>query len=155
MSTTLQVRLREALDRLGITQRELAKRLGVTEGRVSQLFDRDSNPTWESISRIAEACGLRLHVRFCHCSGGGFVCTPCKEQAEEISGGSAPVVDRRLIEEQADHLREWFRLEAAEWGVEWEVGDEHPPAEEQFVRSVLVAAGLRVPEWGDRGKGEG
>lgn len=263
--TRLQVQLREALNRAGITQRELAKRMGVTEGRVSHMFNAENNPTWESMSRIAEACGLRLHVRFCHCSEGeGFVCTPCKERAEKLVAASAPrvadeeaiealewasnlaetrwafdrsaesretwwrymlslrgvlstfldvtpetdaidsirewlaswgdganwmdasgnsvpigkaelsrlldlastrsrrssvgvqardvngqpnwrmerpsVVDDRIIKEQAANLREWFRLE----GVEWGETDEVPPAEEQFIRSVLKAAGLRV-----------
>lgn len=267
MSDTLQSALRKALDLAGITQRELAKRMGVTEGRVSHLFAADSNPTWESVAAIAKACGLRLHVRFCHCSdSGGFVCTPCKERAEKLvaasaprvddeeaiealewasnlaetrwaldrsgesretwwrymlslrgvlasfmdvtpetdaidsirewlaswgdgpnwtdtSGNSVPIikadlsrlldlasarprrssvgvpakdingqpnwrmeavrtVDHRIIKEQAANLREWFRLE----GVEWGVTDDVPPAEEQFIRSVLKAAGLRVPD---------
>lgn len=62
----------------GVNQRTLAERMGVTEGRISQLLGHDSNPTWETMTSIAEALGMRLHVRICRCSG-GFVCTPCKE----------------------------------------------------------------------------
>lgn len=112
-NTRLQVQLREALDRAGITQRELAKRMGVTEGRVSRLFNAENNPTWESVSRIAEACGLRLHVRFCHCSdSGGFVCSPCKERAEQIVAGAAPPqagLDPLTVEER--RTLEWVRAE--------------------------------------------
>lgn len=80
--------VRAALDRAGINQRELARRMGATEGWISQLLAFDANPTVETLEAIATACGLRLHIRMCHCSeGGGFVCTPCKE---ELQGDAEP-----------------------------------------------------------------
>jgi transcriptional regulator with XRE-family HTH domain len=78
MAEDPQTAIREALAAVDITQRDLAERMGVTEGRVSQLLGDDSNPTWGTMEAIAKASGLRVHVRFCRCSG-GFVCTPCKE----------------------------------------------------------------------------
>lgn len=60
---------------------------------------------------------------------------------------SVRVVDQRIIEDAAADLREWMCLE----GKERQETDEVPPAEEQFIRSVLVAAGLRVPDLKDDG----
>lgn len=136
-NTRLQVQLREALDRVGITQRELARRMGVTEGRVSHLFDSEGNPTWESVSRVADALGLRLHVRFCHCSdSGGFVCTPCKERAKKIVGASvSPVGDEQSIE-----AVEWAaNLAETRWAL-----DRSATSRELWWRYMLALRGVQA-----------
>lgn len=54
--------LREARERAGLTQRELAARLGTTQQAVSQAERWEANPTVESMRRWSEACGARLEI---------------------------------------------------------------------------------------------
>ena len=50
--------------RLGITQRELARRMGVTEAFVSNLLNRRSNPTMETVAAVAAAMGCAVTIDF-------------------------------------------------------------------------------------------
>ncbi len=45
-----------------MTQAELAIKLGVTEGRVSQVLNNESNPTLETIVKYARAMGLKASI---------------------------------------------------------------------------------------------
>jgi transcriptional regulator with XRE-family HTH domain len=45
-----------------MTQAELATKLGVTEGRVSQVLNNESNPTLETIVKYARAIGLKASL---------------------------------------------------------------------------------------------
>jgi transcriptional regulator with XRE-family HTH domain len=45
-----------------MTQAELATKLGVTEGRVSQVLNNESNPTLETIVKYARAMGLKASI---------------------------------------------------------------------------------------------
>jgi transcriptional regulator with XRE-family HTH domain len=45
-----------------MTQAELAAKLGVTEGRVSQVLNNESNPTLETIVKYARAMGLKPSI---------------------------------------------------------------------------------------------
>jgi len=56
------VRLRWARARLGMTQAELAKRAGVSQQQVAKLERPGSNPTVETLDRLAKALGAKLEV---------------------------------------------------------------------------------------------
>lgn len=55
--------LREAREKAGFTQRDLADRLGTTQQAVSQAERSDANPTVAFMRRWAEACGVELEIR--------------------------------------------------------------------------------------------
>lgn len=55
---SVQVALQKAMNRKGVTNKELAERLGMTPARVSQVFSsRGPNLTLKTIARIANALG--------------------------------------------------------------------------------------------------
>lgn len=54
--------LRQGLETVGLSQRQLALRLGVTENYVSRLAHGRGTPSWETACRIAEAAGVSLDV---------------------------------------------------------------------------------------------
>jgi transcriptional regulator with XRE-family HTH domain len=56
--------VREARQRVGITQAELARRLGSSAPHVCALENGKANPTIGHLSDIATALGLELHVEF-------------------------------------------------------------------------------------------
>lgn len=63
------LRLADAIERSGKSQREIAKELGLTEARISQILNLKGNPTVKSLARIADAIGTELDVNFadeCH-----------------------------------------------------------------------------------------
>jgi DNA-binding XRE family transcriptional regulator len=55
--------LREAREKAGLTQRDLAGRLKTTQQAVSQTEQWDANPTVALMRRWAEACGVELEIR--------------------------------------------------------------------------------------------
>ncbi|MGH7563176.1 MAG: helix-turn-helix transcriptional regulator [Gemmatimonadota bacterium] len=55
--------LREARERAGFTQAELAARLGISQQAVSQAERYEANPTVSFMRRWAEACGVELQIR--------------------------------------------------------------------------------------------
>jgi hypothetical protein len=79
-----------------------------------------------------------------HCDAHGYydgrrLCPACP-----VAAPVAPLtVAQHIIDDAARDLREWM------WSEGRPESDEVPPAEEQFIRSVLVAAGLRVPPLDD------
>lgn len=54
--------LREAREKAGLTQRELAARLGTSQQAVSQAERWDANPTVAFMRRWAGVCGARLEI---------------------------------------------------------------------------------------------
>ena len=54
--------LRWVRHELGLTQAQLAKRAGVTQQAIAKLEDPDSNPTIETLEKVAAALGARLTV---------------------------------------------------------------------------------------------
>src|ERR1019366_3343886 len=58
----LAERVREARERLGITQAELAKRIGSTQPAMARLEAGGSTPSFDTLRRIAAALGLELVV---------------------------------------------------------------------------------------------
>ena len=58
----LAERVRQARERLGITQAELAKRIGSTQPAMARLEAGGSIPSFDTLRRIAAALGLELVV---------------------------------------------------------------------------------------------
>ena len=58
----LAERIREARDRLGITQAELAARIGSTQPAIARLEAGGITPSFDTLGRIAAALGLELVV---------------------------------------------------------------------------------------------
>ena len=52
--------LKEARDRAGFTQRELAERANIDQARISQLESGRLNPTWGTLRAISAALGMKL-----------------------------------------------------------------------------------------------
>lgn len=53
--------LREAMSRGNWTQQELADHVGINRSRVSDLLNGKSNPTLETMRKIADAVGVPLY----------------------------------------------------------------------------------------------
>lgn len=63
--TDLQLEIEAALDRQGLTQRDLAKALGVSEGRISQILSENgANLEARTIAKIAHALGMEAKLKF-------------------------------------------------------------------------------------------
>jgi predicted RNase H-like HicB family nuclease/DNA-binding XRE family transcriptional regulator len=58
----IKLAIRWARHGAGLTQVELARRAGVTQPAVAQLEHPDSNPTLDTLERVASALGVRLCV---------------------------------------------------------------------------------------------
>jgi transcriptional regulator with XRE-family HTH domain len=57
-----KVELRWARHRAGLSQAQLAKRAGVSQQQIAKLERPGSNPTIETLDRVARALGMRLAV---------------------------------------------------------------------------------------------
>lgn len=55
-------RVREARERIGITQAELASRIASTQPAIARLEGGGSTPSFETLRRIATALGLELVI---------------------------------------------------------------------------------------------
>lgn len=60
----LAERVRNAREKLGVTQAELAARIGSTQPAVARLEAGGVNPSLDTLSRIADALGFELVVDF-------------------------------------------------------------------------------------------
>lgn len=58
----LQLHLRWARQDAGLTQAQLAKRAGVSQQAIAKLENPDSNPTLDTMQKVARALGARLRV---------------------------------------------------------------------------------------------
>lgn len=58
----LAERVRDARERLGITQADLASRIGSTQPAIARLEGGGSTPSFETLRRVATALGLELVV---------------------------------------------------------------------------------------------
>jgi predicted RNase H-like HicB family nuclease/DNA-binding XRE family transcriptional regulator len=58
----VKIELRRARRAAGLTQAQLAARAGVSQQQIAQLEHPDSNPTLETLERVARALGARLEV---------------------------------------------------------------------------------------------
>jgi transcriptional regulator with XRE-family HTH domain/predicted RNase H-like HicB family nuclease len=59
-----KIALRRARHAAGFTQAELARRAGLSQPQLAKLESPDSNPTLDTLDRVAEALGVRLTLRF-------------------------------------------------------------------------------------------
>jgi len=59
----VKLELRWAREKAGLTQAELAKRAGVSQPAIAQLENPDSNPTIETLQKVAKALGSELSIR--------------------------------------------------------------------------------------------
>lgn len=46
----------------GLTQEDVAKKLGTNKSNISRLERGRSNPSWETLSKYAAACGFRVKL---------------------------------------------------------------------------------------------
>ena len=58
----VKLELRWARHAAGLTQAELARRAGVTQQQIARLERHDSNPTLDTLEKVAAALGVRLRV---------------------------------------------------------------------------------------------
>lgn len=54
--------LREARARAGLTQRELAKRARTAQSVIARIERGQSDPSWETLTRLIAAAGFDLHT---------------------------------------------------------------------------------------------
>jgi transcriptional regulator with XRE-family HTH domain len=54
--------LKEARDRAGLTQRELARRAGTSQAMVARIEGGQQSPSVATLERLVRACGLELRV---------------------------------------------------------------------------------------------
>lgn len=54
--------VREARVRSGLTQRELAGSAGLSQATIARIESGVSQPTFDQVARLVNACGLRLRV---------------------------------------------------------------------------------------------
>ena len=52
--------IRQLRNKRGLSQEDLAHAAGVTTGTVSTIERGNSNPTWGTVKRIAQALGVRI-----------------------------------------------------------------------------------------------
>jgi transcriptional regulator with XRE-family HTH domain len=55
--------IRQARQRSGLSQRELARRAGTTQSVVARIELGQTSPTWATIERLLHAAGLELDTR--------------------------------------------------------------------------------------------
>ena len=58
----VRLALRRAREDASLSQAELAKRAGVSQPMIAQLEHPDSNPTIQTLQKVARALGASLHV---------------------------------------------------------------------------------------------
>jgi DNA-binding XRE family transcriptional regulator/predicted RNase H-like HicB family nuclease len=58
----LRISLVWARVQANLTQAQLAKRSGVSQQQIAKVENPDSNPTMETLEKVAKALGARLHV---------------------------------------------------------------------------------------------
>src|SRR5690349_5907348 len=58
----VRIALKQARAAAGLTQAQLAKRVGVSQPTIAALEHPDSNPTIETLERVARALGANLQV---------------------------------------------------------------------------------------------
>lgn len=54
--------LREARTRAGLTQRDLAKRARTAQSVIARIERGQSDPSWETLTRLIAAAGFSLHA---------------------------------------------------------------------------------------------
>src|SRR5712691_2640817 len=94
----VKLELRWMREELGLTQAELAKLAGVSQPAIAQLESPDSNPTIDTLNRVARAMGGEIDF---HSSAGESV-RPYATQLRRLAPGPER---ERVIAAMRDHLR--------------------------------------------------
>ena len=107
----VKLELRWMREDLGLTQAELAKLAGVSQPAIAQLESPDSNPTIETLNRVARAMGAQIDF---HPSAGESL----KSYAKELHRLSPGPERERVLAALRDHLtgrtsRQFRALDAA------------------------------------------
>jgi transcriptional regulator with XRE-family HTH domain/predicted RNase H-like HicB family nuclease len=107
----VKLELRWMREDLGLTQAELAKLAGVSQPAIAQLESPDSNPTIETLNRVARAMGAQIDF---HPSAGDSV----KSYAKQLRRLAPGPERERVIAAMRDHLsgktsRQFRALDAA------------------------------------------
>lgn len=55
-----RLKIRKALEERGVSQYELAKRLGLQTQHITKMVKPEFNPTFKTLTRIAEAVGCSV-----------------------------------------------------------------------------------------------
>jgi transcriptional regulator with XRE-family HTH domain len=96
--------LKEARDRAGLTQRELARRAGTSQAMVARIERGQQSPSVATLERLVRACGLELRVET---SGGDAPPAGPAALTERLlvwrSGGAAYAFPLAAVERIAEH----------------------------------------------------
>ena len=93
----VKLELRWMREDLGLTQAELAKLAGVSQPAIAQLESPDSNPTIDTLNRLASAMGAQIDF---HPSAGESV----KSYAKQLRRLAPGAERERVIAAMRDHL---------------------------------------------------
>jgi transcriptional regulator with XRE-family HTH domain/predicted RNase H-like HicB family nuclease len=93
----VKLELRWMREDLGLTQAELAELAGVSQPAIAQLESPDSNPTINTLNRVARAMGAQIDF---HPSAGESVKSYAKQLRRLVPGPAR----QRVIEAMRDHL---------------------------------------------------
>ena len=80
----MKLELRWMREDLGVTQAEHAKLAGVSQPAIAQLESPDSNPTIETVNRVARAMGAQIDF---HPSAGERVKSYAKKKLRRLAPG--------------------------------------------------------------------
>jgi len=58
----VKIALRQTRDQAGLSQEQLAKRARVSRQQITKLEDPDSNPTIDTLEKVAQALGVTLEI---------------------------------------------------------------------------------------------
>jgi transcriptional regulator with XRE-family HTH domain len=123
-------RLREERDRVGISQRELARRIGLSASMISQIESGQSKPSVSTLYDIVTELGVSVDDIFG--GGNGSAVAPGSQDGEEPGGAThhGPMVrleDRHVIDLDS--------------GVRWERLTSHQHEDVDFLHVVYAVGG--------------
>ena len=93
----VKLELRWMRDDVGLTQSELARLAGVSQPAIAQLESPDSNPTIDTLSRIARAMGAQIDFH-------PVAAERVKSYARRLRRLAPGPMRRKLIDSMRDHL---------------------------------------------------
>jgi len=94
----VKLELRWMREDLGLTQAELAKLAGVSQPAIAQLESPDSNPTIDTLNRVARAMGVEIDFR-------SSAAESVKSYAKQLRRLAPGRERERVIAAMRDHLR--------------------------------------------------
>ena len=93
----VKLELRWMRDDLGLTQSELARLAGVSQPAIAQLESPDSNPTIDTLSRVARAMGAQIDFH-------PVAAERVKSYARQLHRLAPGPMRKKLIESMRDHF---------------------------------------------------